>query len=350
MPASAPPLLIASAPNGAYKTRRDHHALPVTPAQLAATAAAVAEAGARMLHLHVRNARGEHTLDIAAYRAAIRAIRAQVGDNLFIQATSESAGAHTAAQQRKALYALSGGYDAGGDREAADAAATADAAESAATANVATVADAAESADATDATATADATESANVVESAAAAATTPPIDGVSIAPRELIRGKSDAAPAARLLRHLRRRNILIQYILYSPADIAHYKSLLAQQIIPPGLHSLLLVVGRHDARSPVPALHQLLDALRAAPPATANWMTCAFGEGEFACLRETAKLGGHIRIGFENTLRLQSGRLAADNRELIAQAVECGNPGRRPVADAAQAWGILGSAADARE
>ena len=59
-------------------------------------------------------------------------------------------------------------------------------------------------------------------------------------------------------------------------------------------------MVGRHDAASPLPALRRMLEALRAAPPAPANWMTCAFGADEFACLRESANLGGHIRAGFE--------------------------------------------------
>ena len=44
------------APNGARKTRQDHPALPITPAELAACAAACRDAGASMLHLHVRQA------------------------------------------------------------------------------------------------------------------------------------------------------------------------------------------------------------------------------------------------------------------------------------------------------
>ena len=301
---TAPPLLIAAAPNGAYKTRRDHPALPITPQEIAETAAAVAEAGARMLHLHVRDAHGAHTLDINAYRAAIRAIREKAGGDLFIQATSESAGAYSAAEQREALYALGGG------REESDSADTPPA-----------------------------------PPPSPPASPTPPEIDGVSIAPRELIRAESDAAPAAELFRHLRGRGILIQYILYSPDDVARYKSLLAQEVIPPDLHSILLVVGRHDAASPLPALRKMLEALRAAPPAPANWMTCAFGADEFACLRESATLGGHIRAGFENTLLLRSGRPAADNRELITQLLKHGNPQNRAPATPAEAREILGAA-----
>ena len=87
--ASFPPVFLAVAPNGARKTKADHPALPITPAELAATAAACAEAGAAMIHLHVRDADQRHSLDVEAYRAAIAAVRSAVGEDLVIQATSE---------------------------------------------------------------------------------------------------------------------------------------------------------------------------------------------------------------------------------------------------------------------
>lgn len=96
---AATPLFLTVAPNGARKTQADHPALPITPAELARTAAACAEAGAAMIHLHVRDADGRHTLDVERYRSAIAAIRRAVGDRLVIQATSEAVGLYTADQQ-----------------------------------------------------------------------------------------------------------------------------------------------------------------------------------------------------------------------------------------------------------
>lgn len=283
---TARPLLIAAAPNGAYKTRRDHRTLPVTAAQLADTAADIAQAGARMLHLHVRDARGRHTLAANAYRAAIAAIRARVDDGLFIQITSESAGVYTAAQQREAI--------------------------------------------------------------AAACAVGAGDIDGVSIAPRELIREAADLVPAQALFHRLARRNVLAQYILYSHDEIARYLSLLEQGVIPRGKHSVLLVVGRR-ATEDAPhhwrdLLHQMHDALCATGEPT-GWMVCAFGADEFDCLTETTRLGGHVRVGFENSIRLQSGETARDNRQLIAQRIESGNPDDRPLADLSEARKILGEA-----
>lgn len=93
------PLIVTVAPNGARKTQRDHPALPITPSEIARTAAECHEAGAAMIHLHVRDAAGAHSLDPGHYRAAIEAIRREVGSRLVIQATTEAVGKYTPAQQ-----------------------------------------------------------------------------------------------------------------------------------------------------------------------------------------------------------------------------------------------------------
>jgi 3-keto-5-aminohexanoate cleavage enzyme len=93
------PVILAVAPNGARKTKADHPALPMTPDEIAHCAASCVEAGAAMIHLHVRDAKGVHTLDADAYRAAIAAIRDALGDKIVIQATSEAVGVYKPAQQ-----------------------------------------------------------------------------------------------------------------------------------------------------------------------------------------------------------------------------------------------------------
>ena len=84
-PADWQPLVLAVAPNGARKTKADHPALPIGPEELAETAKACAGAGASMIHLHVRDAEGQHSLDVGRYLAATEAIRAAVGEDLVIQ-------------------------------------------------------------------------------------------------------------------------------------------------------------------------------------------------------------------------------------------------------------------------
>ncbi len=97
------PLMLAVAPNGARKMPEDHPALPLTPLQLADTAVACLEAGACMIHLHVRDEERGHTLDPERYREATSAIRRAVGDDLIIQITSEAVGKYLPEQQVHAI-------------------------------------------------------------------------------------------------------------------------------------------------------------------------------------------------------------------------------------------------------
>ena len=97
------PTAIAVAPNGGRKVKADHPAVPLTPAELAVTAARCFDAGASMIHAHVRDADGLHLLDADAYRDAIAAIRHAVGDDLVIQITSEALGRYNPAQQRAVI-------------------------------------------------------------------------------------------------------------------------------------------------------------------------------------------------------------------------------------------------------
>ncbi|MEE8270665.1 MAG: 3-keto-5-aminohexanoate cleavage protein [Alphaproteobacteria bacterium] len=87
------------APNGARRTKADHPALPITPAELAQAAAACLDAGAAAIHLHVRDRDQRHTLDPDAYKAALAAVRAAVGDRMICQITTEAVGAYAPAQQ-----------------------------------------------------------------------------------------------------------------------------------------------------------------------------------------------------------------------------------------------------------
>ncbi len=98
--AATAPLIVAVAPNGARRTRADHPAIPVTAAEVARVAASCREAGASLLHLHVRDKDGGHLLDAEAYRTAIAAVRDEAGPDLVIQITSEAVGRYTAAEQR----------------------------------------------------------------------------------------------------------------------------------------------------------------------------------------------------------------------------------------------------------
>ena len=86
------PFIIMCAPNGARKNKTDHPALPISDGELADCAESVLGEGASIIHLHVRDDNGEHTLDADRYRSAISAIQQRIGKQLIIQVTTEACG------------------------------------------------------------------------------------------------------------------------------------------------------------------------------------------------------------------------------------------------------------------
>lgn len=100
------PLILAVAPNGARRTKADHPAIPIAPDEIAAEAARCREAGAAMIHLHVRDAELKHSLDADTYAAATAAIRREVGNDIIIQMTTEAVGIYTPDQQMAAVRAV----------------------------------------------------------------------------------------------------------------------------------------------------------------------------------------------------------------------------------------------------
>ncbi|MGI9271817.1 MAG: 3-keto-5-aminohexanoate cleavage protein, partial [Woeseiaceae bacterium] len=99
-------VIIMSAPNGARRGHEDHPALPVTADESASDAVALRDAGVSILHLHVRDDDGKHTLDPMRYRQAITAVRDHVGDELVIQVTTEAVGQYTSEQQMSVVREL----------------------------------------------------------------------------------------------------------------------------------------------------------------------------------------------------------------------------------------------------
>lgn len=93
------PFAIAVAPNGARRTKADHPRLPMTADEIARDAAEALDAGAAMIHLHVRDENGAHTLDADLYREAVAAVKTAVGDKLVIQITTEAVGRYTPQEQ-----------------------------------------------------------------------------------------------------------------------------------------------------------------------------------------------------------------------------------------------------------
>lgn len=99
-------LLLTVAPNGARRTQADHPALPVTSDEIAACAAACHQAGAAMIHLHVRDADGRHSLDSERYLEATAAVRQLTYGRMTVQITSEAAGIYGPDEQMRCVLTV----------------------------------------------------------------------------------------------------------------------------------------------------------------------------------------------------------------------------------------------------
>ena len=245
------PLVVMVAPNGARRTKADHPNLPLTPAEIAREAEGCAAAGASVLHLHVRDQNGRHSLDPKHYRSAIEAVRRALGDRMVIQITTEAAGRYSPGEQ------------------------------------MATVRDVHP--------------------------------EAVSLGLRELIPDDRAIDAAAAFLAWLQRERIAPQYILYSPQEVARFRELRGRGVIPQRRPFPLFVLGRYDEQ--IEAQPRNVLPFLAAHDAECPWAACAFGPHESACVLAAAGLGGHVRVGFENNLRLADGRLAVSNAQLVGQA-----------------------------
>jgi 3-keto-5-aminohexanoate cleavage enzyme len=86
---SVPPMVITAAIVGAEVTRKDTPYLPITAEEIGEEAARCREAGAAMVHLHVRNPDGTPSQDTELFRAAIRQIRAR--SDILVQTSTGGA-------------------------------------------------------------------------------------------------------------------------------------------------------------------------------------------------------------------------------------------------------------------
>lgn len=267
------PIAIAVAPNGARKTHADHPALPITPDELAACARQCVDAGAAMLHLHVRRPDGTHSLEPEDYRPAIAAVQRTVGNALVIQITTEAVGIYTPEQQMASVRALQPEAISAALRELAP--------------------DAAHEA------------EAARFFGELAAARTA--IQYILYSADDVVR-----------YRDLRARGVL--------PDTPHWVLFVL------GRYS---AGQRSDPSDLLPFLQAWAEG--GDITANVPWAMCAFGPREAECALSAALLGGHARLGFENNMALPDGSTAPDNAALVTNLRRHLDALHRPVASAAE-------------
>jgi uncharacterized protein (DUF849 family) len=135
-----------------------------------------------------------------------------------------------------------------------------------------------------------------------------------SISVREIARDP-DLAP--RVYAACAEQGTRVQHILYDTRDIATLRGWRQAGIVHAGQDEAIFVLGRYaPGQITAPAD---LDPFLTAWPAARGWMACAFGTREHACLAAAARMGGAVRVGFENSLTDADGRPHSDNAASVS-------------------------------
>jgi uncharacterized protein (DUF849 family) len=156
----------------------------------------------------------------------------------------------------------------------------------------------------------------------------------VSLALRELCPDAAAEAPAAGFFAWLAAEGIWPQYILHSLDDLRRFEAMRRRGLFAEDHPSCLLVLGRYGEQRQGGPQHpdRDLDLLLPSVAPGVPWSVYCFGPRENEAARNALEKGGHVRLGFENNLRLADGSRAPDNAALIAQfTATLGGSKRRP-------------------
>jgi uncharacterized protein (DUF849 family) len=167
----------------------------------------------------------------------------------------------------------------------------------------------------------------------------------VSIGLREIF-SEGEQEPAD-FFHWLASAGIAVQHILYDRADLDRLADLGQRGLIGDAQTSrLLFVLGRYAANqeSSPDDLRPFTEGLDAhGLRGRAVWSVCAFGRGETDSLAAAIAAGGHVRVGFENSLWNTDGSVARDNAERVSVIAGIAHRAGRAIADGDQARAILG-------
>ncbi|MEM1285760.1 MAG: 3-keto-5-aminohexanoate cleavage protein [Pseudomonadota bacterium] len=284
-------VILTCAVTGGGDTVGKSPCVPVTPEQIADSALAAAEAGASIVHLHVRDPQtGKPSMDQALYARTVELIRAD-NEDLLINLTT-GAGARLVPSRTVAGKADPGTM-------------------------MATPAD-----------------------RVAHVTALKPALCSLDIATMNFGAHAFINTPS-----HLRDMAAAIDAAGVTPElevfDLGHIR--LARALIEEGAlpqrHLFQLCLGvPWGAAADVETLTFMADRL----PEKALWSAFGIGAQQFPMLRAVLDLGGHVRVGLEDNLYIRRGELAQSNAQLVSEAVRLITDRGDQVASPAHALSIL--------
>ncbi len=287
-----PPTIVTCAVTGNITTRASHPGLPVTPEEITEAALAAARAGAAIVHLHARDPdTGRGSMDLEHYRAAFVAIR-RANPGLIVNLTTGEGGRFVPSDDDPRVAAENSTLTMPERRVAHIVALRPEIC-----------------------------TLDLNTMWSSQAAVINPPRN-VEIMARAI-----EAA------------GVKPEIELFDSGDLQLAKYLLHKHVLKaPLMMSLVLGVRFGAPADPATMLH-----LSSRLPPDTQWTGFGIGRAAFPMLAQSFLLGGHVRIGMEDTVEIEDGKPCRDNAELVAKGVAVIEMLGGTVASPTQAREILG-------
>ena len=127
------------------------------------------------------------------------------------------------------------------------------------------------------------------------------------------------AGAAAAFYREAQGAGVPVQHIVYGARDTRLLTTLVRTRLIPEtqGGPQALFVLGKKSGNA---APGDILPFLKLTQGLSLDWAACAFGPRETACLAQVARLGGKVRVGFENNWVNADGTIASSNAERVRE------------------------------
>ena len=144
---------------------------------------------------------------------------------------------------------------------------------------------------------------------------------GISIGIREMIPSRLPKSEDIKIYQKLTEAGTKIQHICYEPEDIDLLSNLLTQCKISRDGVWCMFVIGHYTGKISNPKKISLFTQKLRENEFYADWAVCAFAKEEISCLETAIKLGGKIRVGFENSFLLPDGSIAPNNETKVKAA-----------------------------
>ncbi|MDB4968136.1 MAG: 3-keto-5-aminohexanoate cleavage enzyme [Myxococcales bacterium] len=272
--------IITAAIVGAETTRAQNPHLPLNADELAAEAERCVQAGASVIHLHVRDDAGRASQEGPRFRAAIRAIRART--DVIIQTSTGGAVGMTVAERAGPLECTG-----------------ADAPEMA-TLNVGTI----------------------NFGE-------------------DVFMNK--AADTSDMARRIGAHGAMPEVEIYDAGHLDIAADLVKHGLVSAPIH-LQFVLGVKGALAATERnLEYLIERAEELMPAGTTWGVAGIGRHQLPMAALAARLGGNARVGLEDNIYVDKGVLAEGSAPLVARAAELCKVHGRAIASVSEARTLLG-------